>query len=173
LLAAGLALVLLTAPAGALGAPSHPVFFALTGDQPGSERTPNVGFEGACGVALDSHADAYVSDYYRDAVDVYDTEFKFLTQISMESAHKGPAASPSTPPAKSSSTTGTTRSSVVPDAYLPGFKTGYHAAEVIDPGPAAGVRFDPTTNRIYLDGGTFLAEYEPSGRRCHRDGQGL
>src|ERR1700742_5041186 len=66
-------------------APTHALLFSLRGEvrQPGNVPIPppEGELEDACGVAVDSAGDVYISDYYHHAVDVYGPSHQYLTQI--------------------------------------------------------------------------------------------
>jgi DNA-binding beta-propeller fold protein YncE len=61
----------------------------------------------------------------------------------------------------------------IPSSYPPGPETTDSAAGTIDPGPANGVKFDPTSNRIYVDDGSYVAGYEPTGAPVGVNGKPL
>ncbi len=170
--AVAMALLLLPpAPALAAESPSHPFLGELTGAE-GSARTPAGAFEDACGVALDSHGDAYVADYYHDAVDVF-AGGTYITQIANTSLGNGPCG-------LAVDSVGRVyvenwRAEVVrftPSAYPPVAKTPYGSPTVIDEsGTATGVAIDPASGNVYVDDGTYIAEYEPSGHPVEVSGE--
>ena len=85
-----LAMALLAAPAAAAeinSTETHPFLSEQSGSPPQPEGS---GFEDACGVALDSNGDRYVSDYFHDAIDIYGSEGGYTTQIAGESTGNGP-----------------------------------------------------------------------------------
>jgi hypothetical protein len=73
-----LALLSATFAVALLGAPiaqaASDALFVFTPKSPGGSLPPPLGFlEGSCGMGVDPLGHFYVSDYYHDAVDVYDT----------------------------------------------------------------------------------------------------
>jgi Divergent InlB B-repeat domain len=150
------------APALAAESPSHP-FLAETNGVPSSGARPPTGaFEDACGIALDSHGDRYVADYYHDAVDVFGPTGEYLTQIASESNGNGPCG-------LAVDATGRLyvenwRAEVVaytPSAYPPTSTTTYGSRTLIDPsGTATGLAVDPATGDLYVDDTTYIAKFE-------------
>ena len=176
----GVVLAVLTLPTPARGATNHPWVHTITGERQEGERlgegqgTPSGGFWDACGVALDSQGDLYVSNYFNDAVDVFNTEDKYRTEIANEDPTNGPCGL--SVDSASDIFVNNWRHEVVkftPLSSPPGLGTPYHAAGVIDPGPATAVKFDPTTDRIYVDDGSYVAAYEPSGAPVEVGGRPL
>jgi hypothetical protein len=164
---------LFVTPAHAAESPSHPFVGELTGKE--EPRHPPTGaFEDACGVALDSAGDRYVADYYHDAIDVFDLAHEYLTQIAAESAGNGPCG-------LAVDSTGRLyvdnwRQDVVrftPSSYPPSESTTYGPGIVIDAsGLSTGVAVDPATGNVYVDDGTYVAEYEASGALVAKIGLG-
>jgi hypothetical protein len=151
--------LVLTPPAGA--AENHS-FFAETNGTPGAGP-----FEDACAIALDSGGDRYVSDYYRDAVDVFGPSGTYLTRIAKESNGNGPCAlaidtDPSSP-ARGDLYVDNWRAEVIrytPSAYPPTATTTYGEPTLIDPsGTATGLAVDPASGDLYVDDGTYLAKF--------------
>jgi hypothetical protein len=174
--AALLLLVPLLFASAAQGAesPSHPFIAELSGNE-GSGRTPNGAFEDACAVAVDSNNDTYVSDYYHDAVDVFDPSGAYLTQIAGQSLGNGPCALALD--AAGRIYVNDWRQNVVrytPSSYPPNAVTTYGPPTVIDAsGTATGVAIDPASGILYVDDGTYIAAYEPSGLPVQVSGQPL
>lgn len=167
-----LALALPSAPALGAESPSHPFLSELTGAE-GAARTPSGAFEGACGLALDSHSDTYLADYYHNAVDVFGPSGEYLTQIASESLGNGPCA-------LAVDSAGRVyvdnwRAEVVrftPSAYPPSATTTYGSPTVIDSaGTATGLAIDPNSGNVYVDDGTYIAEREPSGALLRKIGE--
>ncbi|MGA8745398.1 MAG: hypothetical protein WB507_06015 [Solirubrobacterales bacterium] len=138
------ALALLALPATALGAANHPFIEAITG-----VGTPSGSFEDACGVALHGGS-VYVSDYHHDAVDVLGS-----TTIVGEDPGDGPCG-----------LAVDSEGNLYVDNYR-GDVLRYGPAElsagsgtVIDSGPATGIAVDPATGDLYVDDGTYVAQYK-------------
>ncbi len=177
--------------AQAAGAPSHSLLFTLTGTTPktpsGFDYSPNSSFEDACGAAVDSFGDIYLSDYNHDAVDVYNSSLGFLTQIAAEDPIDGPCAlAVDNDPASPSfgdlyvnnwrrNVVKFTPSEFPPRAAVTTFPkepaTSY-SGTVIDPGRATGVATDAATGNVFVDDRTHLSEYDASGALLHTIGEG-
>jgi hypothetical protein len=190
LLAASLLSLLPIAPtAGADVASSHPSLFTFFASKLLEEQFPEIpprrfppppfeGLEDACGVALDSYGDVYISDYYRDVVDVFSPNtsrgtLEYDTQIKAEDPPDGPCGlavdsvgdvyvnnwhrnvvkyTPSEFPPRPA------------ENMFPAHPaTSYGPGTVIDSGRSTGVVLDPLSGSIYVDDRTYVAEYEPSG----------
>jgi hypothetical protein len=171
-LLASLVAVLPAAPAAAGESLSHPFIGELGGNE-GTSRTPSGAFEDACAVALDSHGDAYVSDYYHDAVDVFGPTREYLTRIANESLGNGPCAL--AVDSAGNVYVNDWRQDVVrftPSSDPPTAATTYGPGTVIDEsGTATGVAIDPASGNVYVDNGTYIAEYEPSGHPVEVGGE--
>jgi Divergent InlB B-repeat domain len=124
------------------------------------------GFEDACGIAVDPAGLVYVSDYYHDAVDVFERRsgnLEYIAQIASEDPGNGPCGL--AVDATGNVYVNNWRGSVVkytPSAYPP-TKTSHWVGTMIDPGRSTGVALDPTTGNVFVDDQTYVAEYEPSG----------
>jgi hypothetical protein len=82
-----LALALLAPAAPAVAAVGHPFLSELAGSPPQPQGS---GFEDACGVAVDSAGNQYVSDYFHNAIDIYGPGGEYQSQILKESNDNGP-----------------------------------------------------------------------------------
>jgi len=158
------ALALCAPPASAAPPPDHPLLGAITGERIG----PHEQFVDACGVAVDSHGDLYVADYYGNRVVVFNQKREYLTRID-DVEPLGPAgvrplngpcdlAVDSAGHVYVASYHGAVRR-FVPAAYPPAKGTEYGAAEAIDPGPVTGIAVDPATGDLYADRRTAIARY--------------
>ncbi len=163
-----LLLALSAAPAAAAESPSHLFLTETNGAPQSGARPPTGAFEDACGIALDSHGDRYVADYYHDAVDVFGPTGEYLTQIAAESNGNGPCGlavdnDPSSP-AYGDLYVENWRAEVVkytPSAYPPTATTTYGPPTLIDPaGTATGLALDPATGDLYVDDATYIAKFE-------------
>jgi len=131
---------------------------------------PPVGyFEGPCGLAVDSAADFYVSDYFHHTVDAFAPEHRYLTQAANIDPLDGPCGL-----ALDSSgdlyvnnyhrnVEKFTPSVFPPVSAAPFGPTTYAQVGTIDPGDPTGVAVDPATDEVYVDNRTYIAVYEPSG----------
>ncbi len=173
-LLAGLA-ALLAAPiargAELSAAPSHLFLFALHGEvrEPGHVPIPppEGELEDACGVAVDSEGDIYVSDYYHREIDVFSPGRGYLTQIA--------DPDPDGPCGLAVDSAGNVyvdnwRRDVVryaPSSYPPTESTRYGAETTIDFPTSAGARstgvaLDPATGDLYVDERTDVAVFDPA-----------
>ncbi len=150
-----IAALLAAGPARAAEA-NHPLLFSLSGnaEDPSQNHPPDGGFEAACGVAVDSHGDLYVSDYYHHAVDVFSPSGHYESQIAGEDPLDGPCGL-----------------ALDPAGDL--FVNNYHrdvvdfapaeipngAGAVIDSSHSTGLAVDPSTGELYVDDRTYVAAY--------------
>jgi hypothetical protein len=178
-----LAFVFLVVPAQTFGDTDRPLLNVVTGEFPlGEGGRPPSGLEGACGVAVDSSADLYASDYYHDAIDIFHVrptgsgqpKVDYLTRIEMVHPANGPCGL--TVDSSGDLFVNYWRHQVAefrPSSFPPSEATIYKPSGLIDSGPANGVKFDPLSNRVYVDDGTYISEYEPSGAPVQVGGQPL
>ncbi len=150
----------LALPTHAFGEIKHPLLFL------GAAGT----FEGPCGVTLDSAGDIYVSHYYEDFVAVLNPEFDLRSRIENEHPTNGPCGI--AVDSAGDVFVNNWRHEVV-KFTPPSTEAAWGRDGTIDPGPANGVKFDPTTNRIYVDDGTYVSAYEPSGAPVEVGGKPL
>ncbi len=154
-------------PAGA--ASSAPIFeYFATQARDGGELAPfpppGSGFEGPCGVGVDSDADFYVSDYYHHSIDIFTSGRAFLTQIAKVDPLDGPCGLAFD--AKGTLYVNTYHGQVlryVPAKFPLGLGTAYGPPTAIGEGEATGVAVDPATGRVYVDDRTHISVYEPTG----------
>ncbi len=154
------ALIVLILPTSALAlkpaAPSHELELILAGViEPGPKPVPppEGQYEDACGVALDSTGNIYISDYYKRLIYIYDSGPQYLEQLNVEDPD-GPCNLAFD--AAGDLYVNNWRRNVV--RYTPG-----GASSVIDSARSTGVTYDPASDRIYVDDRTYIAVYEPSG----------
>jgi DNA-binding beta-propeller fold protein YncE len=148
-------LILLCALLGALAGVASPAQAnrALLTEEAVSPSTGNPVFpppdgqiEGACGVAL-LGGSIYVSDYYHHAVDNF------------SSGPVIPVGAPNGPCGLASAGSGALYANIWHQSVvrlLP-------SALTIDEGESTGVAVDQATGNLYVDDGTYVAVYEPSG----------
>jgi hypothetical protein len=162
-------LVLPTAASAQLtAAPSHDFLFELRGfvKEPGHVPIPppEGELEDACGVAVDSVGDIYISDYYHRTIDVYSPAREYLTQIE--------DPDPDGPCNLAVDSSGDVyvnhwRRNVVryaPSEFPPSAATEYGPATTVDFPSAAGARstgvfIDPASGDLYVDNRTYVAVY--------------
>ncbi|MDX6634328.1 MAG: trimeric autotransporter adhesin [Solirubrobacterales bacterium] len=166
LLSIGL-LHLLTASVSA--AANHPFLFQISSfaAPAGVEPTMN----GPCGLAIDSAASVYISDYYNDRIAVVGPNAFFKVEIPDTDPLNGPcglAVDPAGNLYVNSFHGKVTKFS--PSAYPPTTSTLY-SSQTFDSGPATGVAVDPVSGRILVNRRTYVAVYEPSGLPVMVDGE--
>lgn len=174
---------------GVTAAPAHAAFddplFFFTPQPADSIPVPPFGYlDGPCGLAVNSERLLYVSDYYHRSVDA----FAFRPNISYErqslTAFTG-AANPHTGPVDDPCGLALDSSG---NLYLNDYHrevvrfpvpTSLATAEVIDTGDPSdshakptGVAVDPTTQHVFVDDRTYVAEYNPSGTLVQKIGDG-
>jgi Divergent InlB B-repeat domain len=177
-----LALLAVGAPsAQAAEVTSHPFlsetsqFVLKPGNPPSTEN-----FEGPCGIAFDSAGDLYASNYYHDQVDVLNASGPsglYITRLLNEEPSDGPCAI-------AVDNTGDLyvnnyqrnvveyRPLEFPLQHLEPYRAPYGTGTVIDSAHSTGLALDPAGGDLYVDDGTYVAEYEPSGALVARIGPG-
>lgn len=166
------AALLLSVPTTAVAAPTHSLLFMLKGKvENGAPLPPPEGeFEDACGVAVDSHGDVYVSDYYHRTIDVYGPgsgtqSGGYLTQIA-DPDPDGPCNL--AVDAKGDVYVNNWRRDVIrfaPTEFPPTEGMAYSAPTVVDFPSAEGARatglfLDPAGGDLYVDDRTYVAVYD-------------
>jgi len=177
-LAVGLALLLSAAPARAAeGSPSHPFLFTLEGFFVGHTPfpPPEGEFEDACGAAVDSVGDVYLSDYYHHTINIYGAspEHPYFTQY-IDPDPDGPCNL--AVDAEGNLYVNHWHRNVVeltPSEFPPTPTTTYQQSATIDSNRSTGLTIDPATGRIYVDDRTYVAVYEPSGEPVLHEGEPL
>lgn len=172
----------------AQSAPEDPLFVFTPEPQtskppPPAIPPPSGYFEGPCGLAVDSEANLYVSDYYpeeiadHNAVDVFGPNlasypYDYRTQI----RHIDPIDGPCGLAVGAAGTlfVNDYHRSVLryetsvfpppkPEPFTPPFPTHYGAASTIDTAHPTGVALDPTSARLYVNNRTHISVYDSSG----------
>jgi DNA-binding beta-propeller fold protein YncE len=146
--------------------------------------TSSAAFDGACGLAVDSKANLYVSDYYRHTINVYRTgaelkDFSLITQIAKVDPLDGPCGI-------DLDATGNLFANnyhrnverFVPSAFPPQPKganpaTTYASSGLLDSSHPTGVAVDPATGNVYVNRRTHIAAYHSSGARILDGGEPL
>jgi len=155
-LSASLLALALLAPS-AYAAYTHPFLFEINGS-----NTPAGSLGGPCGAAVDSHGDVYLSEVYGNRVVVFDSSGNYLTQIS----------GLSTPCALAVDSSGNVYVANVfsnvekfsPSSFPVTESTSYSSQGIIDSGGSHAVALDPSTENVYVDDGSYIAEYDSSGK---------
>jgi hypothetical protein len=162
-------LAVIGGPAESLAAgATHPFLFELRGfvSEPGHVVVPppEGEFEDACGVAVDTSGDVYISDYYHRTIDVYTHSHEYLTQIA-DPDPDGPCNL--AVDAEGNLYVNHWRRNVVryaPSHFPPTSSTSYSGPVVLDspssPGArSTGVFLDPASGDLYVDDRTYVAVY--------------
>jgi len=155
--------------APARGDPIDPLFvFYASEAKEGSAHKPypppGTGFEGPCGLAVDSFGEFYVSDYYHHNVDVFKSSREYRAQLPGEDPIDGPCGL--AVDAAGNLYVNNFHRDVVrftPSSFPPASVTPYGAATTIDAAHPTGVAVDPGTGNVYVNDRTYIAVYEPSG----------
>src|SRR4051812_5879710 len=156
LTAAVFAALVLALPAAALGA--HSLRYTISDFEP--KPTVHEYLEGPCGAAVDSHGDLYVSDYYHDKIQVFDSVGNFITQISGVDPLDGPCGL-AVDAAGRIYVNAYHRGvlTLMPSGYPPVAGTTYASATAIEGVNATGISLDPLTGNLLVDERTSVAEY--------------
>ncbi len=123
-------------------------------------------FEGPCGLAVDSTARLYVSDYYHHTIDVFNTAAfpSYVTQLPNEDPTDGPCglAIDSAGSLYVNNYHRNVAKFGPPFGFAPGpiFDSGDPTNIFANP---TGVAVDPATNNVYVDDRTYIAAYDSSG----------
>jgi DNA-binding beta-propeller fold protein YncE len=130
--------------------------FIVTPEPETSFAVPPSGYlEGPCGMAVDSAGSLYVADYYHDAIDVFNSSAQFAGQ----SLSHGPCG-------LAIDSTGTLYVNQLHGEVRRG-------GLALDLGPATGVAVDPATDDVYVDRGSYVAVYDPTGAPVEVGGEPL
>jgi hypothetical protein len=122
---------------------------------------PSAGFNGPCGVAVDSAASLYVSDYYHHVVDVFDAGRQYKTQLSID-----PLDGPCGLAIDSSNRlyVNDYHRSVVRYGASPTFGAGTVIAGAgVDAAHPTGIAIDTFGDTVYVDNRTYISAYDSSG----------
>jgi hypothetical protein len=144
-----------------MAAESHPLLFQISSFTAPAGVEPSM--NGPCGLAVDSAASVYVSDYYHDRIAVVAPNAFFKVNIPDADPLNGPcglAVDPAGNLYVNSFHGKVTK--YTPSAYPPTAGTVY-ASQPFDSGTATGVAVDPADGRVLVDHRTYVAVYEPSG----------
>lgn len=155
----------------ASAAVKHPFLFQISTFTPASNVEESL--NGPCGLAVDSSANVYVSDYYGDRVLVFGANAFFKVEIPDVDPLNGPCglAVDSAGNLYVNSFHGKV-TKYTPSSFPPTAGTLY-SAQQIDPGPATGVAVDPISGNAFVNRRTYVAVYEPSGAPVIANGEPL
>jgi hypothetical protein len=154
--------------------PGFPFYASLETEGEAFAAPPGTGFEGPCGMAVDSNGAFYVSDYYNDSVDAFAANRLFLAQLFKVDPLDGPCgiAVAAGGDLYVNDFHGSVRA-YAPTQFPLAHLTGYAAGAMFDPGPSTGVAVDQATGYVYVDDRTYVAVYEPSGAPVEVGGEPL
>ena len=128
------------------------------------EPPPTGHLEGPCGLAVDSFGNFYVSDYYHEAVDVFDLFASYRTQLKEVDPLDGPCALALDSKGDLYVNNFHRNVEKFSPAQFPPIKgTPYTSVEVFDINHPTGVAVDQATDNVYVNDRTYIAAYEPSG----------
>jgi hypothetical protein len=157
------------APAAAQAAFDDPLFVfkpKYTPPPPPAPPSPPVpppdgDFEGPCGLAVAANGDFYVSDYYHDAVDTFERDTTYASQLA-GGLLEGPCAIALDGPG---------------NLYVNNFHHNVvrftaGVGTVVDSASATGVAVNPTTNNAYINERTQVGVYDSAGTRLGQIGDG-
>jgi hypothetical protein len=130
---------------------------------PGAGTNEIAGFKELCGVAVDSSGDIYASEFAEGAnsVRIFAPSGELLTTISGARTCQLAVDSHGT---VYISLTGPVQK-LTPSEFPVTHSTTYTAAGILDQALALGVAVDPTTDHVFVDEHTRIAEYDASGSR--------
>ncbi len=172
--AALLALALAPAAAGAAVVPNH-VFQReiLSPGFPVAEPLKD-----ACGIALDSGDNLFVSSYYEPYVYAFFAGSHFYaSRFPVAEGPPGGGGKPGDGPCDLAFDPAdelyVNRYHGNVTRYSPTELLGYEPGAVIDSGEATGVAVDPDSGRVFVNSRTFVAVYEPSGAPVMEGGEPL
>lgn len=161
----------------ALAAAPNPdfVFAQIPNPSPPAMQSPRPWLEGACGVAVDSEANFYVSSYYDGAVNVFRPAPLWMNwRPQVDQPDGGPCALAVA--ADGSLYVNSYHRNVeklVPSTFPPNEKTTYASAGVIDSSHPTGAALDGATGVVYVDARTYVAAYDSSGSPVMDGGEPL
>ena len=164
-----LALALGVAATPAQGATGDPLFnFSAPATVP-----PGTGFQGPCGLAVDVAGSLYVSDYYHDIVDVFNSSRTYQTQLTNVEPLDGPCGAAVDSTGKLY--VNNYHRNVVkfmPSAFPVTTSTKYGTSTTVDSHNSTGVAVDPLTNNVFVDDSSYIAVYDSSGAELPKIGAG-
>ncbi len=130
------------------------------------------GFNGPCGLAADPTGALYVSDHYRNVVDVFKPTLDFLTAAGPIDPLDGPCGL-ALDSAGRLYVNDFHRSVLryAPSSYPLGAASTYGSPATIAEGKPTGVAVDRATGRVYVDERTYIAVFDPTGAPV-LDGEG-
>jgi hypothetical protein len=142
---------------------------------------PNSFLNGPCGLAVDAAGDFYVADHYHRRVDVYDGQADYVTppvdgsrgylgQLDTTGSLNGPCGLAIG--GGGELYVNEYHRSVRRYGPRPGFVPGpVLSGAGVDTGYPTGVAVDPATGDVYIDEGSYVGVYEPSGAPVTEGGE--
>jgi hypothetical protein len=135
---------------------------------------PGSGFNGPCGIGVDTAANFYVSDYYHGGVDLFNASRSYITRLSNAGPGSGPCG-------LAIDSTGKLyvndyHRAVVrytPSPFPPNSTTNYFGALTIDSANPTGLAVHTGTGELYVDDRTYVAGYDSTGAAILDGGQPL
>jgi len=136
--------------------------------------SPGGGFQGPCGLAVDSIGNFYVSDYYHHAVDVFSAAHAFKVQIPNVDPVDGPCGlAVGGGGAVYVNNFHRNVMKFTPSAFPPTSSTTYGSGLVLDSEQPTGVAVNSLSGNVYVNARTYVAVYEPSGAAVTDGGEPL
>jgi DNA-binding beta-propeller fold protein YncE len=136
-----------------------------------TSKFPNPSLKDACGVAL-SGGRAYVSNYYEHAVFIFvpdsNGDYQYATQLNIQAPPLAETGKPFAGPcdlaldSEGNLYVNNWHTNVVRFAPTPPGATTYGPGVVIDSNHPTGVAVDPSSDRVFVDDRTSVAEYAPT-----------
>jgi DNA-binding beta-propeller fold protein YncE len=155
-----------------------PELFYASENREGKKRDsypPGSGLEGPCGVAVDG-GKFYVSDYYHDVVDVFESSLEYAYQIKRVEPYEGGKQFIDGPCGLA---VGQEKALYVNIYHRSVVRFAPFGADISGPGTMidsnhpTGVAVNPATNNVYVNGRTQVSVYEPSGAVVEEGGEAL
>jgi hypothetical protein len=131
---------------------------------PGSGTNAIGGFSELCGVAVDSSGDIYAADYF-SGVHVYAPSGELLTSLAIEAPCNLAVDSSGALYVNYYAFSGLGVGRFTPSEFPLTAATTYSAEDAVDAANAFGIAIDPTTNHLFVDEHTQVAEYDATGAR--------
>jgi DNA-binding beta-propeller fold protein YncE len=149
--------------APAQGAAGDPLYLFIPQPTPPFAILPPTGYlNGPCGLAVDSTARIFVSDYYHHAIDVFNPTPTYVTQLANEDPTDGPCGLALD--ASNNLYVNNFHRNVVRFNPSPSFGAGTTITGApLDSSRPTGVAVDPSTGYVYVNKRTYIAVYDSAG----------